>query len=303
MRTPDGQSKIAMLTGDYIFTKVRDTSFADRILTPMPVSKDEIRSGITEGTSDAVPGSINDNYEDSLYVVKEVDVEGEAMIMSLRGQPRARYVNGKRFAIPLVEVRTERFEKTQAELLASKYDLIKIIEDTAYLETHTARDEKFINYCDLAVTRSGKSLTMNGPIQRSALRSIQHQAMRDQIIPTTLLMSQIGWTDLMLWDQSDLGDTVAEVTRDGYSESKVMGLTHIKSVKSKLFDTFNDDDELSSTELWSFPEQKFLGYNLYYDDYRVWNAWEAGVWRFEGSQIIGMGFGNIKGITKLTINY
>ena len=302
IKTPEGQAKFAQEAGDYIFTEVRDTSFRDQILPPQPVATSDLRAGNTEGTSTAVPGTLVDDVEDSLYIVKEVEVAGKAMVVSLRGQPTANYINGKRFVVPMHTVTTERFEKTQDELLATKYDLIKVVEDTAFLETHTERDRTFLQYCQLAVDETGKEIEVSGPLQRSAFSRLTHPVLSSKIIPTKVLMSYIAATDMDLWDQTDLGDMVAEVTTKGYTAAKVMGLTHVRSIKSDLFDTMEGND-IEKSEMWAFPEPRFLGYNVYCGDYRVWSSWEGRLWRFEGSQTVGLGFGNINGIVKITINY
>ena len=299
-------AKVAQDLGDYIFERVREYSFRDRLLVPQPVAPAEIRSGITEGTGSAVPGQITDAIGDSLYIVREVEVEGKAMIISLRGQPTATYIDGKRFAIPMHTVSTQRFQKTKDELLATQYDLLKVVESTAFMETHRERDKTFLDYCELAIAETGKHIEVSGPIQRSAFESMQHPALAAEIVPTRALMSKVAGGGMNLWDHSDLGDRVYDVATEGWRSKKVGGLEHIESVKSELFDTFDNKDQpkyIEESEMWSFPDSKFLGYNVYCGDYNVWSSWEGRLWRFEGHQTVGLGFGNIKGITKTTIKY
>ena len=77
----------------------------------------------------------------------------------------------------------------------------------------------------------------------------------------------------------------------------------IYPVEAALFDNYQND-ELISTDLWSFPAPEFLGCHLYSGDYQVCNKWVgADLWRFQGWEMIGAGIGNINGISKLTIKY
>ena len=302
LRTPEGQAKFAREAGDYIRDMVRETSFADKILTPTPVTENELVPGMTEGSSVAIPGNITTEEEDTVYAWRDIQVAGGAMVMNFKDAPRAKYINGKRYAIPLANVGTEEFNKVEGELLASSYDILKVVEDTAFLETHREKDRKFLSYCEQAVSASGQTITAAGPLQRSAFRSIQHPAIFNEIKPQVILMSEAAFTDLGLWDESDLGPSVADTTANGYTVSTVHGMTIIRSIKTKLFDTVVAN-ELDATEMWCFPAAEFLGHNLYHGDYKVWSNWEGQMWRFQGWQRFGMGIGNIKGVTKLTIAY
>ena len=303
LQTPEGNAKFAREASDYIRDMVRETSFTDKILMPTPVTEDELHPGITESSSTAVPGNISDNQDDTVYAFRDIQVGARAMEMNFRTQPLAKFVQGKRYAIPIAEVSTETYEKTEGELIASSYDILKVVEDTAYLETHRVRDEKFISYVDQAVTQTGQSLTAAGPLQRSGFRSIQHPALGNEIKPQVILMSERAFTDLGLWDNSDMDAETASVTRDGYTAATVHGMTIIRSIKQGLFDRQSTAGELTETTMYCFPAAEFLGHNLYHSDYKVWSNWEGPLWRFRGWQRFGMGIGNINGVTKLTVTY
>jgi len=302
LQTPEGQAKFAQLGGQYIKDKLRETSFFDQILPPTPVDENELVPGVSEGSTTAVPGVASNNQEDTVMVIRDIQIGGSAMRIDFRGQPTAKFFNGKRFAIPFGTVSTLTYEKTQQELLANKYDILKVLEDTAYLETHTERDRKFLEYCGLAVAQTSQALAVDGPLQRNAFRILQHPALKNQLEPKVVLLSKVAFTDLGLWDSIDLGDRAAEVTENGYVLVKIAGMKFVVSLKSELFDTFSGQD-ISQTVIWSFPDPDFLGYNHYLSEYSVWNHWEANLFRFRGWQDIGAGFGNINGVTKLTVSY
>ena len=303
LRTPEGNAKFAREAGDYIRDQVRETALSDKIITPQPVTENELVPGMTEGTAVAVPGTITDDHGDTVYAWRDIQVPGKAMLLNFRDEPRARFIDGKRYAIPLATVGTEIFEKTEGELIASSYDILSVVEDTAFLETHTERDRKFFDYCEIAVAASNQTVSASGPLQKSAWRSLMHPALFNQIKPQVVVLSEIAFTDTFLWDESELGSTVADVTANGYTATKIGDMTYIRSIKTELFDTKNEDGTLASTTIWCFPAAEFLGHNLYYGDYKVWSNWEHELWRFRGWQRFGMGIGNINGITKMTVTY
>ena len=224
------------------------------------------------------------------------------MIINFRTQPRAEFFNGKRFELPFGVVSTPIYEKTEEELLASKYNIAKVLEDTAFLETHTQRDNKFLSYADLAVAATGQALTRTGPIQRGTFRDAKIPILRNQIRPTRVLLSAIAFEDLGLMDSIDADQGVMEITANGYTQAKIGNMTYIISIKSELFDTLSGND-LVSTKMYTWPDHEYLGYSHFLNQYKVWNNWERNIFRFSGWQTIGMAFGNIQGITRITVNY
>ena len=298
----EGNAKFAAAAGNFLRIRMRETSVSDQILTPQPVPPQDLVPGYNLGSSVVIPGRRTDPAGDTVQVIRSVEKEGTAMLMDFRGEPRAVYVDGDRFAIPFGKVSTMLYEKNAAELLANNYDILGIIAKTAFFETHTQRDKKFLSYCDMAVGASGHSLTASGPIQRSAFRAITHPALRNQIPPMTILMSKVCFQDLSIWDMSDMGSSVDEVTQFGYMKKRINNLTFICSIKTDLFDTW-DGNRLASSKIYCFPEEKYLGYSYYIGEYNVWSQWVADLWQYQAWQLFGLGIGNIRGITRMTINH
>ena len=298
----EGRSKFGAAAGNFIRKRMRETSVMDQIITPQPVAQHEFVPGVNLGSSVVLPGRRTNDQGETVSVIRSVEEEGTAMLLDFRSDPYPVYVEGSRYQIPFGLVSTMLYEKRAEELLANNYDILGVINKTAFLETHTQRDRKWLQYCDMAVTSSGQSISVSGPLQRSAFRSIMHPGDKNQIPAATLLMSKAAFRDLGLWDQSDLGDEVANVTAHGYRATRIGDLTYICSIKSSLFDTF-DGNRLTSTKIYCFPPQEYLGHSLYYGDYQVWNQWVANLWQFRGWQMFGIGIGNINGIVRMTVNY
>jgi len=302
MQHEEGRTKVGQAAGNFIRTRMRETSVMDQIITPQPVGQHEMVPGVNLASPVVLPGRTQIDGDDTITIIRSVEKEGTAMLLDFRADPKAAYINGDRYAIPFGLVSTLLYEKRAEELLANNYDILGIIAKTAFLETHTERDKKWLAYCDLAVAASNNIITAPGPIQRSVFRAITHPGLRHQIPPKTVLMSQTAFTDLGLWDHSDLGPEVANVTAHGYKATRVGDLTFICSIKSPLFDTF-ENGVLKSTKIYCFPPQHYLGHSLYHGDFQVWNAWTANLWQYRGWQLFGCGIGNINGITRLDLTY
>src|SRR2546428_630108 len=95
--TAEGKEKLAELGGTYIRDRLREVSFARKILPPQPVTRTECQRSVNHDT-----------------LVKIVDIEpnSRAMSMGFRGQPTARFIRAPRFEIAFFTISSEKFEKT-----------------------------------------------------------------------------------------------------------------------------------------------------------------------------------------------
>ena len=269
LQTSEGQEEFNQVAGEYIRDKIRKTSLFYRVIPPSSVTENELKQF----------GNTTDDQPDLRCLMPRVSVTSnpkavKAMLMDMGGKLVPEYINGmQQLPIPMRTVKTKWFEKTAEELSGS--GILKVVEEIASWETKE-RDRKFLKYCELAVTKSGKVLRENGPLQRSHFRKIKHSALGNKIKPEVVLLSEMAFMGLGLED----------------SATKVSKMTCIRSI---------DSDVLASTEVWSFPASGFLGYNLYCGNYKVQSQRKANGWRFIGWEMVGAGIGNINGITKLTI--
>jgi hypothetical protein len=304
LRTKEGSDKVASELGGFVRTKLRERSFAEKILPPERITDGELQYNPTE-TSGVLPagGTGSEDQEDTPFVMREIEPDAMALAMNFQGTPDARYITSKRYFIPIGMWSSERLEKSEQELAATTYDITKVIENQSVKEIDTQKDTLFLSYVDAALTETGKVIAASGPVTRNHLAKLQQPIIKDQIPPKVYLLSDMTFTNLLEWDSNDLGDDIKEVTVGGYTYTSILGMLFVRSIKSDMFDTFNADGTLATGKIYCFTGPDFLGHSFLWGDTKVWSQWEANQFSFQVWENGGMGLGNINGISRLDLTY
>ena len=96
LNTPEGMEKVAQEGSAFIRQKLREVSFARKIINPQYVTKADLQRSINH---------------DGLVKIVDIEPDSKAMIVNFRGNPDFRYVVGDRFEIPFFMVSSEEFQK------------------------------------------------------------------------------------------------------------------------------------------------------------------------------------------------
>ena len=134
--TEAGKEKIAALGGDYIRDRLREESFARQILPPKTVTRADLQVSVNH---------------DTLVKIVEVEPQSRAMTMSFRGQPTAKYYSAPRFEVPFSTIGSERYEKTEQELMAYTMPITEIIRRNVVKDIQELEDHVFLNHVESAV--------------------------------------------------------------------------------------------------------------------------------------------------------
>ena len=282
LQTTAGLDKFCEEAGDYVRDVVRDTSIPDQILPPVPLDASDLVAGMSEGpaSSDEEDGSV----EGIVYAWRDKAGEG----MTVGEGSKASFVDGSRYAVPLSTIKTERFDRTEAELLSSGYDMLSIINDTIVRHARDEKNRRFLHYCEMAVVATGQSWTVGNPkTAEDFFFNVKHLDPKEGIVipPATVLLSERAFGRGAYRAKKDLDD-----------------VTFIRSGRSSLFDQM-DGNSLRQSTMWFFSPSEILGDNLYYDGYKVWAQWEGPVLQFQGWHRAGIGIKDIRGITKVVVQY
>ena len=286
LQTAAGLDKFCKEAGNYVRDVVHETSIPDKILTPVPVSEAEVVPGITETV--AIPGvkttEENDSAWDAVYAWRNKAGIG----MTVGESDRASFIDGSRYAIPLPTIKTQQFDITEPELIASNYDMLGIVNKTIVRHARDEKNRRFLDYCEMAVVASGQSWTVGNPeTADDFFFKVKHVDPQDGgvIPPATVLISERAFG------------------KGAYHAKKVLDdVTFIRSGRSSLFDHMDGNDLREST-LWFFSPSEMLGDSLYHGDYKVWAQWEGNVLQFQGWERAGIGIKDIHGITKVIVRY
>lgn len=312
--TEGGKEKIAEFGGAYVRDRLREVSFARKILPPQPVQRTECQRSVNHDT-----------------LVKIVDIEpnSKAMAMGFRGQPTARFIRGSRYEIPFFTVSSEKFEKTEQELLAYEMPITKIIEENSVKDIQSVEDRMFIIFTEAAV--QGMQLDANGnvatklnaatvnagtvlvssvvkgegaltsgatdfavhPILKPDFIKLKKLLHRKHLRAERVLITEPDYDDISAWTIQDVGMQIAgETSTEGWKASTVVGLKIIRTIKTEI---------LREGNVYCFTAPEFFGRFYVLNQTKFYIDKIANLITWQSWEDIAMGIGNISAVVKLEL--
>lgn len=132
----EGREKLSEYGGSYIRDVLREVSYARKILPFQPVTKRDCQRSVTH---------------DTLVKIRDIEPRSRAMALTFRGRPTANYIRAPRYEIPFFTISSEKFEKTEQELLAYEMPITKVIEDNSVKDIQEIEDREFQRHIESAV--------------------------------------------------------------------------------------------------------------------------------------------------------
>ena len=314
--TSEGKSKIAEYGGNYIRDRLREVSFARKIIPTEPVTRTDCQRSVNH---------------DTLVKIVDVEPKSRAMAVTFRGQSTANFIRAERAEIPFFTIMSEKFEKVEQELLAYEMPITKIIEDNSVKDIQEIEDREFLIHIESAVQAlqaeaNGVSVapTLNAsalspgpgpvefavrkgelarvattdtavalPMQRPDIVNLYKLLDGNRLRAEMTLLTEVDWDDILQWTVEDFGDKFqSETTTDGYKYNTLMGRAYTRTIKTDL---------LRPGNLYTFTKPEFFGkfYVLnntkFYIDKVVnmitWQSWED----------IAIGIINIAAVRKIEL--
>lgn len=313
--TTEGKDKIAEFGGTYIRDRLREVSFARKVLPPTPVQRSELQRSVNHDT-----------------LVKIVDIEpnSKAMSMSFRGQPTARFIRAPRFEIPFFTISSEKFEKTEQELLAYEMPVTKIIEENTVKDIQAIEDRQFLIYIEAAVqayqidgnvtakkfnttefkkqpgggTKSVSVVKGDGALSATADDFAVHPIMKPDFIKIKqllhrrklraerILITEPDYDNLSGWTITDVWGIAAETATTGWKSDTVVGLKIIRTIKT---------DVLREGNVYCFTAPEFFGRFYILNQTKFYIDKIANLITWQSWEDIGIGIGNIASVVKLEL--
>lgn len=288
LNTPDGIEKVAQEGAAFIRQKLREVSFARKIVQPQYVMRPELQRSV--------------NHEGLVKIV-DIEPDSKAMVVTFRGNPDGQYIEGPRYEIPFFMISSPDFQKTESELRAYGYPITEIMERNSVLDIHKVEDEQFLKHVNAAIDvevglgNTFKAVTgsyeNDGTIPRKKLKELFDALDGDKLRAEYILMDSTMFNRLMLYTASQLGDQFqSEVTVNGFTYSTFMGRKLIVSNKKDLLDN----------NIYAFTTQDFFGQFLILEDTKFWIEKKKNIITFAAYEEIGMGIGNTRSCAKLTLS-
>jgi hypothetical protein len=289
----EGKEKVAAVTQSYIRDKLRENSFARKVLPPQMVTRADMQVSVNH---------------DTLVYVDEVEPDSRAMSMTFRGQPTARFIKGQRYEIPVHTISSEKFEKVEQELLAYRMPITKVIEDNSVKDIQEIEDHRFLTYVDAAVeattqvvrgeqatddaAANGAGNGLRGTLQRPDLVKLFKELDGRRRRLAKILICEEDWDDVLNWTIEDNGDKQGSILVDGYTYDKIMGRMVIRTIKTEL---------LTAGNIYGFTAPEFLGKFLVLNNTKFYIDKVANLIMWQAWEDIGMGLGNVASIAKLEL--
>jgi hypothetical protein len=217
------------------------------------------------------------------------------MAVNFASEADENYLQGKRYAIPFFKIESEKFVKSEGELLAYDYPITKVIEENSIKDIQKIEDSKFIEYAEAAISITGKRLVSSAvSADRRELNHLFKMIDYDQLTVGTVLMNTVDLDDYMIQPATEIGSPAAsEITVNGYKYPVILN--------RKLVVT-NKHDIVLPGEIWAFTDPAYLGNFFILNDVKFWIKKEADLVIWKTWEYIAEGFGNIKSIAKIELD-
>jgi len=317
LSSPDGQVKMADLSGKLIFDRLREEAFSSTILNMRPIGLDECQ--------------LSEN-SDTFVKMEFIEPQSRAMTMNFRGDSTAEIMRASRAFMSFYTIASQMWQKTEEEMqIYRSIPVSQILEQNTLKDMQELRDHGFLAHCEAAVqamqkeANGGSTTTLNSTalqggsppvefsvvkgesarnavgtpnatallIQRPDFVALKQKLSANRLEHAVVLISAPDLDGVDAWTLEDTGDRVQSDTyTTGFKGNMLLGLKVIKTVKT---------DMLRAGNVYLFTAPQFLGrfYLLnktkFYVDKRFnrisWQAWET----------LGMMLLNVASVKKLEL--
>ena len=316
LESNEGKEKISEYGGNYIRDRLREVSFARKMIPVQPVTRADCQRSVNH---------------DTLVKIVDVEPKSRAMAVTFRGQPTANFIRAERAEIPFFTISSEKFEKVEQELLAYEMPITKIIEDNSVKDIQEIEDREFLIHIESAVQALqaeangvGTAPTLNasalnpgpGPVEFSVRKGeLARAATTDTAVPLPLqrpdivnlyklldgnrlraemtLLTEVDWDDILQWTVEDFGDKLqSETATDGYKYNTLLGRSYVRTIKTDL---------LRPGNLYTFTKPEFFGKFYVLNNTKFYIDKIANLITWQSWEDIAIGIINIASVRKLEL--
>jgi hypothetical protein len=312
--TPEGREKIAQYTGTFIRDRLREVSFARKILPPEQVTRADCQVSVNH---------------DTLVKIVWLEPKSRAMTLSFRGQPTARFIRGTKAEAAFFTISSEMFQKNEQELLAYDIPVTKIIEDNSVKDLQEIEDRELTIHVEAAcqalqkeanggtataltkttvqagtvvefAIRKGelaRAATTNDavvrPIQKPDLVNLFKMLDSNRLRAERVLITEGDYDDFLSWTVEDIGDKMASETLvDGYKYNTIMGRALIRTIKT---------DILRSGNVYCFAAPEFFGKFFILNNTKFYIDKVANMVTFQAWEDVSIAIVNVAAVRKLEL--
>lgn len=309
--TSEGKEKMAQMGSSYIRDRLREVCFVDKIMPPEGVTRTDCQRSVNH---------------DTLVKIVDIEPQSRAMSITFRGQPTARFIRAPRAEVPFFTISSEKYEKTEQELLAYEMPVTKIIEDNSVKDLQEIKDREFLRHIESAVQAlqteanggatalhtSTYSATVKksiikgyGALQASADDFTIRPILRPDLVnlfklmdgerlrSERFIMTEPDFDDVLAWTLSDTGDKMqSETMVDGYKYNILLGRKLIRTIKTDILRVGN---------VYCFAAPEFLGKNYVLNNTKFYIDKIANMITWQSWMDVALAVINIAAVRKLEL--
>jgi len=265
----------------FIRSKLRQTSFAREVLPPVVLADDELDRDVNTD----LPRKIVEKEPDST-----------ATFATFKYTPERTWFSGPRYAVYFGKISTPAFTKSKYELMTYQNDIRKILTDNSVKDMSDIEDGKFIEVCEAVVSGvADQDLSGSAPLTAdSVVQAIKAHYGRKQPIGKIVMTKEL-YADVIKLPATSIGNDVASqhYTEGIEEEQTLWGYPVITTIKN---------DIIPNNVFWIFSPENYLGNFFLLDDATLFIKQEADIITFFSYSAPGIGIGNNKAITKMTLS-
>jgi hypothetical protein len=314
--TQEGKTKMAELGGSWIRDRLREVAYSRHILPPEQVTRADCQRSVNH---------------DTLVKIVDVEPQSRAMAITFRDQPTARSIRAPKAEIPFFTISSEKFEKTEQELLAYEMPITKVIEDNSVKDIQEIEDREFTRHIEsgiqalqtevntttgvaynctnilagnpnaksVSVIKGELALAAGGadfevrPVQRPDFVNLFKLLDNNRLRSERILMTEGDHDDVLQWTVEDFGDRIqSETVVDGYKYNTLLGRKVVRTIKT---------DILRPGNIYIFTAPQFFGKFYVLNNTKFYIDKIANVITWQAWEDIGIGIVNIASCRKLEL--
>lgn len=279
-----GVEKAASAMTDFVRTKIRESSFARKILPPKPVTSTDLVQSLET---------------DQPMRIVEMDKISEAYPVTFVEQAHQRYYKGAKFPVYYQKLMSEEFYKPIEEIMTYRVPIKTIVQENYLKDLQIAEDKMFIDVVDRIVKdreakKPGDALfSTAGPFTPAILAEGMKKIVGKEIPMGTVLINEMDFMDLLKLPATTVGSSVAEdININGFSYTKLLGHTFVRTTKMGI---------VKPGSIYLFTTPEFLGVFDVLTDVKAYIEQKGSHLRFHLYETIAVALGNVNGVSKIQL--
>lgn len=287
---------------DYIVRYCQEESFAEKILTPRNIADPKSHPSIQLSME-----------SDDFYYWEWLETGARAQEVSVRGKEEPYYVDSEKWRVFFAPIQTDPVKKPYEELLVAPR-LMDMIRTNNAEQVRRQQDIRFMRHTGYALINNGQTISANWDnggeisLNKTDIVKLRGSIIRHELIPAKLLMSNLAWEYFYGSDHEDIGPVISDIFFKGMTQSELAGSPIIKTVKTGLVDKegnsffdYVDDNGLQHIRIYAYADEKYLGRLIKIGSDQTYAQWDGHIFSFYSRRNIGLGFGDVRGISCLDI--